>query len=239
MEEKFGEFFQDRNYIKVKNSLFNYQNRITEIKKSFLKYNNKVKKALDIGSGISPVSPIPKKTLFMDLSESGIKLLKKQGLNAKVGNVTNIPIKNNEFDWVFCSEVLEHIKDYKKAIKELARVGKKHSKIIITVPTYSKYWYSDDEFVEHYRRFNPLELRKELEKANLKILEEKAIGSIVERYLTLLIVKVFKTSNKPVTRKKVPLILFINKLFYFLVRISIKFNSKKNTSIMLYVCEKE
>ena len=105
MEEKFGEFFKDENYIKVKNSLFNYVNRKTEVRNAFLKYGRKIEKALDIGSGISPISPIPKKTLFMDLSIEGINFLKKQGYNAKVGSITKIPLKDNEFDWIFCSEV--------------------------------------------------------------------------------------------------------------------------------------
>ena len=239
MEERFGEFFKDKNYIKIKDSLFNYLNRKNEVEKAFLIYNSNSGKALDIGSGISPISPIPKKTLFMDLSEDGINFLKKQGYNAKVGSITKIPLKDNGFDWIFCSEVLEHIKNYKKAIKELSRVVKKGGKIIITVPVYMRYWHSDDEFVGHYRRFNPKELRKDLEKSELKILEEKPIGSIIERYLTLFIVKIFKTSNKPLTNFKVPPIILINKILYLIVRLSLVFNSKRSTSIMLYVCEKE
>ena len=102
-----------------------------------------------------------------------------------------------------------------------------------------EYWHSDDEFVGHYRRFDPRKFRKNLEKENLKVLEEKAIGSVIERYLTLLIVKVFKSSNKHLTNFKVPLIILINKILYLIVRASLLFNSKKSTSIMLYVCKKE
>ena len=238
MEERFEEFFKNKNYIRIKNSLFNYASRKTEIKSAFLEYNKKAEKFLDIGSGISPVSPVLKETLFMDLSIKSINFLKKQGHNAKVGSITKIPLKDNEFDWIFCSEVLEHIKDYKKAIKELSRVVKKGGKIIITVPVHIRYWHSDDEFVGHYRRFNPKELRKDLEKSELKILEEKPIGSIIERYLTLFVVKSFKSSNKPITESKVTIIIFVNKILYLIVRASLLFNSKKSTSIMLYVCEK-
>ena len=239
MEKKFGEFFQDKNYIKVKNSLFNYLNRKKEIKNAFLKFSN-VEKALDIGSGISPVSPIPNKTLFMDLSPEGIEILNNQGYNAKVGSITKILEKENSFDFIFCSEVLEHIENYKKAITEMVRVLEKQGKILITIPVHMRYWHSDDQFVEHYRRFNPKELKKDLENSGLKILEEKPIGSLVERYLTLGLVKMFKNSkDKPVDSRKMPLYLIVNKILYYIVRVSLRFNSKKNTSIMLYVCEKE
>ena len=244
MEKKFGEFFKDPNYLIIKNSLFNYQNRKTEIKNEFFSYcTNKTKnvKALDIGSGISPVSPIPNKTLFMDLSLDGINFLSNLGLNAKQGSITDIPEKENEFGWIFCSEVLEHVEDYNKAIAELHRVLKYSGKIIITVPVHMGYWNKDDEFVEHYRRFNPDELKKELEYAGFKILKEKPIGSFVDKYLTLLTVLVFKKfnkSNKSMSDFKKEAILFVNKIFYNLVRFSLFFTSKKSTNIMMYVCEK-
>ena len=103
MENRFEVFFRDKNYLKVKNSLFNYLNRKTQIKKAFFQHNTfKNILGLDIGSGISPVSPIPKKTVFMDLSESGVNFLKNQGYNAEVGNITDLKLKKDSFNWIFC-----------------------------------------------------------------------------------------------------------------------------------------
>ena len=241
MEEKFGEFFLDKNYIKVKNSLFNYKNRKNQIEAVFNKYYKNETHLLDIGSGISPVAPsnLLKKTLFMDLSKEGINFLKKQGLNAEQGNITKTHFKKNNFDWIFCSEVLEHTKDYKKAIKELYRITKKKGKVMITVPVHKKYWHSDDEFVEHYRRFNPKILRKDIENAGFEIMEEKPIGSIIERYLTLLIVKAFKSrKDKEINKLFAPLFVLINNILYFIVKLSLITASKKSTSIMLYLCRK-
>lgn len=46
-----------------------------------------------------------------------------------------LPYQNNEFDNIICIEVLEHIPNFKEAIKELYRVS--NNKVIITVPDIS------------------------------------------------------------------------------------------------------
>ena len=49
------------------------------------------------------------------------------GLNAE-----KLPFKSNAFDFVLCTEVLEHVPDWEAAFKELQRVSRK--KILVTVP---------------------------------------------------------------------------------------------------------
>lgn len=41
------------------------------------------------------------------------------------GDVMALPFRDNAFDYVFCSHVLEHVEDPEKAIKELVRIGRK------------------------------------------------------------------------------------------------------------------
>lgn len=48
------------------------------------------------------------------------------------GTAEAIPIKNNSFDCVVCSEVLEHVSDYRAAFGELIRISRRY--LIITVP---------------------------------------------------------------------------------------------------------
>lgn len=48
------------------------------------------------------------------------------------GDVMKLPFKNNSFDLVICTEVLEHLENPKKAYRELLRVSKKY--VLITVP---------------------------------------------------------------------------------------------------------
>ncbi len=70
----------------------------------------------------------------VDNSKTAIKLGKKMypNLDIKVGDIYNLPYKDNSFDLLICTEVLEHLKDPDKALAELRRVTKKY--IAISVP---------------------------------------------------------------------------------------------------------
>lgn len=53
-------------------------------------------------------------------------------LNIKQGDIYKLPFKNNSFDLVVCTEVLEHLENPKKAYRELLRVSRKY--VLISVP---------------------------------------------------------------------------------------------------------
>jgi len=64
-----------------------------------------------------------------DLSKRKVKdaenNLKKNMINFSVQNAEKLlKYRDNEFDLVICCEVLEHVKNYKKALKELRRILK-------------------------------------------------------------------------------------------------------------------
>ncbi|MBI2629202.1 class I SAM-dependent methyltransferase [Candidatus Pacearchaeota archaeon] len=240
MEEKFREFFKDKRYIKIKNHMFNYLNRKFWIRKLYDRYKFSSEKILDIGSGISPVSPEPKKTLFIDISPEAVHFLNSIGYKAKVGSITKINEKAKSFEIILCSEVLEHVKNYNSALKEMYRVLVDGGFLILTIPVHMKYWDIDDEFVEHYRRFEPDEFKKELVNSGFSIIEEKPIGSLIERKLTILTVKLFKkTKQAKISNIKANLLIAINLCLYLIIRSSLLFTSKKSTSIMMYVCKKD
>ncbi len=76
-----------------------------------------------------------KEILFgLDLTEGRVKTTRKNLDSALLlrGEILHLPFQDNAFDVVICSELLEHIEDYKKAIDELIRITK--NKLIITVP---------------------------------------------------------------------------------------------------------
>lgn len=68
----------------------------------------------------------------LDISLKRLKRVNKD--NLVQGDATKLPFKNNSFDVVVCSEVLEHVPDPKLLIKEIKRVIKKSGNIIISVP---------------------------------------------------------------------------------------------------------
>lgn len=68
-----------------------------------------------------------------DLSEEACKRAKQiYKIKSVAADICNLPFKNNQFDIVLCSETLEHVINYKKAVNELLRVAK--NGLVITLP---------------------------------------------------------------------------------------------------------
>ena len=57
-------------------------------------------------------------------------------------DIINIPLEDESFDYILCSEVFEHIPAPVKALKEFDRILKKNGEIINTVPFSSKTHFS-------------------------------------------------------------------------------------------------
>lgn len=81
------------------------------------------------------------------------------GINAEM-----LPFRGRSFDFVLCTEVLEHVPDWEKALKELQRVARK--KIIVTVPLEKGlFWRTVSVFREmktrgHLHRISSNDLKK-------------------------------------------------------------------------------
>jgi len=77
----------------------------------------------------------------VDFSEQmireGVKRLRKAGVSKArlfVGSAQSLPFKDESFDKVSCSEIIEHIPDWEKAIREISRVVKRGGLVVITTP---------------------------------------------------------------------------------------------------------
>ncbi|MEM4391117.1 MAG: methyltransferase domain-containing protein, partial [Candidatus Diapherotrites archaeon] len=106
------------------------------------------KKVLDCGCGNGFLLALlskknPSAVLF------GIDPVKKFCKNAKnklgniaiikQGSIYKVPFKNNFFDVIIVTEVLEHLKNPIKGLRELSRKIKKNGKIIVTIPNGSAF----------------------------------------------------------------------------------------------------
>jgi SAM-dependent methyltransferase len=81
------------------------------------------------------------------------------------GDAFHLPFASGSFDRIICSEVMEHVHDYRGAIRELYRVAKPGAKVAITIPTATSeqiYLRLGDEYFEspggHIRIFRPRDL---------------------------------------------------------------------------------
>ena len=95
-------------------------------------------KILDIGCGtgislaLSKVFNPTLETYGVEGDINAIALAKKRGIEIYTGNIEELNLKDNFFDTVFTSHVLEHLKNPKKMIEESIRVASK--RIIHVVP---------------------------------------------------------------------------------------------------------
>jgi 2-polyprenyl-6-hydroxyphenyl methylase / 3-demethylubiquinone-9 3-methyltransferase len=103
-------------------------------------------KILDCGCGdglfLVALNETSKSHLYgLDLDKKNLQLakgyLKGKKINLILGDVTKMPFKDNFFDKIYSSEVLEHVPNDKKAIEEIRRVLKKGGKLLITVPNHN------------------------------------------------------------------------------------------------------
>jgi SAM-dependent methyltransferase len=52
-----------------------------------------------------------------------------------VASLTRLPFADSEFDFVFCTEVLEHIEDDVRALRQIARVLRPGGTVLLSTPT--------------------------------------------------------------------------------------------------------
>ncbi len=118
----------------------------------------------------------------VDTLETAIEIGKKlhPHLTLRKGNIYKLPYKDNSFDIVICSEVLEHLENPEKALQELIRVSKKH--IVLSVP--NEPLFSIQRFLrgKNIRKFGD-------HPEHIQHWSTKKFKKFVEKYLRIVAVK--------------------------------------------------
>lgn len=95
---------------------------------------------LDVGAGEGFIlemfrkNHIGKKLEGIEYMDEALAFAKKLHPHVKIkkGNIYELPYKDNSFDIIICTEVLEHLEEPAKALEELKRVTKHY--VILSVP---------------------------------------------------------------------------------------------------------
>jgi len=77
---------------------------------------------------------------------------------------------SEEFDIAGAFDVLEHIQDDRRVLKEINRALLPSGGLILTVPQHQWLWTNTDELSGHKRRYTRSELRRKIEAAGFKVL---------------------------------------------------------------------
>ena len=151
MKERYEERYKEKNkekrigLMKVNLDLKKHPKNRWEAALKFMKINEN-DKILDVGCGEGVIlNYLVGKSKFIygiDISSHLIDILKKRiekGVNLQQMNIENkTPFKDDYFDMIILTDVIEHIADLYISIKELKRILKKNGLIFIDTPNIAK-----------------------------------------------------------------------------------------------------
>ena len=123
-----------------------------------------------------------------DITETKKRLMFQEHLEGKRGqwdllasSITRLPFKDNFFDLIVCSEILEHIPDHRQAVAEVTRVLKPGRDLVVSVPRFFPEricWALSRE----YHRANNGHIRIYKKKDLVELLEESGLKKWASHY---------------------------------------------------------
>ena len=116
---------------------------------------------LEVAPGLRPRLPL-QDTCFVDLSHAALAHLRGAGALAMHGMIGALPLADAQFDLVCAFDILEHVVDDAGAMAELARVSTPNATLLLSVPLHASAWTAFDDFVGHYRRYEPAQIAAQL-----------------------------------------------------------------------------
>ncbi|CAN5453348.1 class I SAM-dependent methyltransferase [soil metagenome] len=95
-----------------------------------------------------------------DPSPDAVAYCRRRGLeNVRLGTMEEIPFEASSFDLLTATDVLEHVTDDGRGMRELSRVAAPGASLMLTVPAYDWLWSEEDERLGHMRRYTRPALR--------------------------------------------------------------------------------
>jgi ubiquinone/menaquinone biosynthesis C-methylase UbiE len=164
----------EKRYHSLERTHWWFVSRRNFIDKIVRRYHKNIK-ILEIGCSSGQVIRMLEKAGYenvigMDVSEEAIRLCGSKGISKVIRmEGSDLGFKENVFDLVIASDVLEHISDDFKALCEWKRVLKKGGDIVAFVPAFKSLWSGHDVVNRHFRRYNKSELLALFKKSKLNI----------------------------------------------------------------------
>jgi SAM-dependent methyltransferase len=178
-ETRFQEFFAHDYYVTLKNHLYNYRVRKSVIARAMA--GERPDLAIEVGSGLSPIVTDCNRIVYSDLAFAGVshlRRLQRRGMYV-VADCTKLPFRAEAFTHAVCSEVLEHVENDGDALNELNRVLTSEGQLYLTFPHRRFYFWNDDRFAGHFRRYELDEMLGKLSASRLAPIEiRKVLGPL-------------------------------------------------------------
>ncbi len=107
------------------------------------------------GSGRNMVELAPRgEVTGIELSPTSVAVARARNVGEVVeGSVEELPFPDHSFDFAVCLDVIEHLDDDLRTMRELRRVVRPGGRLLVTVPAYPSLWSSHDVVNHHRRRY--------------------------------------------------------------------------------------
>jgi SAM-dependent methyltransferase len=204
----------------------------TFIVKTFLNHSNFSIKILDFGAGIGTLSNIWRKLdqkvtiTCLELDRKQLQILR----NRDFKTITTLD-STNKFEYIFSSNVLEHIENDREALNEIYRSLMKNGRLGIFVPANQILYSHIDKKIEHFRRYSKKELESKVKSSGFKI--EKSIYVDSLGFFAWGLAKILKLNIQDSDSKKLK---FYDKIIWpishFLDNLGCKFIFGKNLLVL-------
>lgn len=194
---------------------------------------------MDVGGGNTSFWEIAKdmrKSLnsltICDISRYALERAQQKNIKIVLMDITSLqPGFIEKYDSVCCFEVLEHIRDDEKALKNCFDMLKARGYIYISVPASKSFWSKSDEMSHHIRRYETDEMVLMLKKSGFDIKYFFNWGSFLFRMYQRLKGDIGPSFGK--VKKKNKFIRLISLLLYHFFKFEDWLTSKKG--IFLYI----
>lgn len=191
-ENRFQDFFEQAEYVALKNHLYNYRLRKRAIGQAMR--GESISRVLEVGSGISPIVSEDGRVVYSELSPLACRTLKTitpRGSHV-AADATRLPFAPEAFSQAIASEVIEHIEDDRAALRELARVLQPGGHLMLTVPHRRGYYGADDRYVKHWRRYDWADIAERLDEAGFRPVHVRKVLGPFEKVVMSLAVYCFE-----------------------------------------------
>jgi SAM-dependent methyltransferase len=201
--------------ISIENNLTNYNYHITQLISNYLSPTSKI---LDFGAGIGTLSKLFDLKFNIDCLEVDESNRKKILRNKSYASLADCKKK---YDVIYSSNVLEHIEDDLKIIKEIRERLSNEGLLILYLPAHSLLYSQMDKSLGHFRRYDKKKLVSNLQDLKFKIIEVRYCDSL--GFFAALLMKYQKMEREALANKKImtfydkfitPLSIFLDKLFF-------------------------
>lgn len=181
-------------------------------------------KLLDLGCGTGGTTQWLRKfgeVKGVDSSRVALTYCRKRGLkDLLLSSLERLRLPSAKFDAAFALDILEHVEDDRKSLREIHRVLKPGAKLLVTAPAYQWLWSEHDEVCHHRRRYTLREMEEKIREAGFEL--ERSSYCIVFLFFPLLAMIRFRSlfkRDRKIMMSIVPLPPFLNQIPILLLRL--------------------